>query len=157
MKREHIYSVNVVWTGNTGKGTSDYRSYTRDHEINVPGKVPIAGSSDPKFRGDPARYNPEELLIAALSSCHMLWYLHFCAVGGVVVVSYEDRAEGTMEESPDGNGRFVGVTLRPQVRITGSLELAKELHQRAHEFCFIANSVNFPVHHEAVTEEELLA
>jgi organic hydroperoxide reductase OsmC/OhrA len=157
MNREHNYSVNVVWTGNTGKGTADYRSYTRDHEINVPGKVPIAGSSDPKFRGNPARHNPEELLIAALSSCHMLWYLHFCAVAGVVVVSYEDRAEGTMEESPDGNGRFVSVTLRPHVRITGSVERAKEIHQRAHDFCFIANSVNFPVHHEAVIEEELLA
>jgi organic hydroperoxide reductase OsmC/OhrA len=154
MNREHNYSVNVVWTGNTGKGTADYRSYTRDHEINVPGKVPITGSSDPKFRGNPARYNPEELLIAALSSCHMLWYLHFCAVAGIVVVSYEDRAEGTMEESPDGNGRFVGVTLRPRVRITGSVERAMEIHQRAHDFCFIANSVNFPVHHEAVVEEE---
>jgi organic hydroperoxide reductase OsmC/OhrA len=157
MNREHNYSVSVVWTGNTGKGTADYRSYTRDHEINVPGKVPIAGSSDPKFRGNPVRYNPEELLIAALSSCHMLWYLHFCAVAGVVVVSYEDRAEGTMEESPDGNGRFVGVTLRPHVRITGSVERAKEIHQQAQKFCFIANSVNFPVHHEAVVEEELSA
>jgi organic hydroperoxide reductase OsmC/OhrA len=153
MNREHNYSVSVVWTGNTGKGTSDYRSYTRDHEINVPGKVSIFGSSDPKFRGNPVRYNPEELLLAALSSCHMLWYLHFCAVAGVVVVSYEDRAEGTMEESPDGNGRFVGVTLRPHVRITGSVERAKKIHQQANDFCFIANSVNFPVRHEAVIEE----
>jgi organic hydroperoxide reductase OsmC/OhrA len=152
MQREHRYSVNVAWTGNTGKGTSDYRSYTRDHEIRVPGKPPVHGSSDPKFRGDPVRYNPEELLVAALSSCHMLWYLHLCADAGIVVVSYEDRAEGTMEESGEGAGRFVRVMLRPHVRVTESVEQAEALHQRAHELCFIANSVNFPVLHQAVTE-----
>jgi organic hydroperoxide reductase OsmC/OhrA len=97
MQREHRYSVNVRWTGNTGKGTSDYRSYQRNHEIDVLGKPPILGSADPKFRGDPVRYNPEELLVSALSTCHMLWYLHLCADAGIVVVSYEDRAEGTME------------------------------------------------------------
>jgi organic hydroperoxide reductase OsmC/OhrA len=152
MLREHSYSVNVEWTGNTGKGTSDYRSYTRDYEITVPGKPPIYGSSDPKFRGNPVRYNPEELLVSALSTCHMLWYLHLCADAGIVVVSYEDRAEGTMEESRDGGGRFVRVTLHPHVRVTGSAEQAETLHQRAHELCFIANSVNFPIQHEAVTE-----
>jgi organic hydroperoxide reductase OsmC/OhrA len=151
MQREHRYSVNVRWTGNTGKGTSDYRSYQRNHEINVLGKPPILGSADPKFRGDPLRYNPEELLVSALSTCHMLWYLHLCADAGIVVVSYEDRAEGMMEESRDG-GRFVRVTLHPHVRVTGSAEQAETLHQRAHELCFIANSVNFPIQHEAVTE-----
>jgi organic hydroperoxide reductase OsmC/OhrA len=151
MQREHQYSVNVVWTGNSGKGTSDYRSYTRNHEINVPGKPPIYGSSDPKFRGDPDRYNPEELLVSALSSCHMLWYLHLCADAGIVVVSYEDWAEGMMEESSEGVGRFVRVELRPHVRVTASVEEAEALHQRAHELCFIANSVNFPVEHRAVT------
>jgi organic hydroperoxide reductase OsmC/OhrA len=151
MQREHRYSINVRWTGNTGKGTADYRSYQRDHEINVLGKAPILGSADPKFRGDPLRYNPEELLVSALSTCHMLWYLHLCADAGIVVVSYEDRAEGTMEESSDGNGRFVRVTLRPHVRVTGSPEQAEALHQRAHELCYIANSVNFPIEHEAVT------
>jgi organic hydroperoxide reductase OsmC/OhrA len=155
MQREHTYSVNVVWTGNTGKGTSDYRSYTRDHEINVPGKPPIHGSSDPKFRGDPVRYNPEELLVSALSACHMLWYLHLCADAGIVVVSYEDRAEGNMEESSEGAGRFVRVTLCPHVRVTGPVKQAEALHQRAHELCFIANSVNFPVLHQAVTEEQI--
>jgi organic hydroperoxide reductase OsmC/OhrA len=153
MLREHSYSVNVEWTGNTGKGTSDYRSYTRDYEITVPGKPPIYGSSDPKFRGNPVRYNPEELLVSALSTCHMLWYLHLCADAGIVVVSYEDRAEGIMEEPSDGAGRFVRVTLRPHVRIVGSVEQAEALHQRAHELCFIANSVNFPVGHEAAIEE----
>jgi organic hydroperoxide reductase OsmC/OhrA len=154
MQREHTYSVSLVWTGNTGKGTSDYRSYARDHEINAPGKPPIYGSADPKFRGDSARYNPEELLVSALSSCHMLWYLHLCADAGIVVVSYEDRAVGTMQESNAGDGRFVGVTLRPHVRVTGSVEKAEALHRRAHELCYIANSVNFPVDHQPVTEEQ---
>ncbi len=153
MQREHRYSVNVVWTGNTGKGTSDYRSYRRDHETTVSGKPPILGSADPKFRGDAARYNPEELLVSSLSACHMLWYLHLCADAGIVVLSYEDRAEGVLEESSDGNGRFSRVTLHPHVRINGSVEKAESLHQRAHEFCYIANSVNFPVLHEAVTEQ----
>jgi organic hydroperoxide reductase OsmC/OhrA len=152
MQRKHRYSVNVRWTGNTGKGTSDYRSYQRDHEINVLGKPLILGSADPKFRGDPHRYNPEELLVSALSTCHMLWYLHLCADAGIVVVSYEDRAEGTMEESIERGGRFVRVTLRPHVRVTGSAEQAEALHQRAHELCYIANSVNFPILHEAVTD-----
>jgi organic hydroperoxide reductase OsmC/OhrA len=152
MHREHKYSVNILWTGNTGDGTANYRSYARDHEIKVPGKPPIKGSSDPKFRGDPTRYNPEELLVSALSSCHLLWYLHLCADAGIVVVSYEDRAEGTMEESSEGEGRFVRVTLRPHVRVTDRVEQAEALHQRANQLCFIANSVNFPVLHEPVTE-----
>jgi organic hydroperoxide reductase OsmC/OhrA len=152
MPREHNYCVNVVWTGNTGSGTSGYQAYKRDHETKVPGKPPIPGSSDPKFRGDSARYNPEELLVAALSTCHMLWYLHLCADAGVVVVSYEDRAEGTMRETAEGGGRFINVTLQPHVKVTGSVAQAEALHQRAHELCFIANSVNFPVEHKPVTE-----
>src|ERR1700736_5055996 len=152
MPREHNYSVNVTWTGNTGTGTSGYQAYKRDHEIKVGGKPPIPGSSDPKFRGDSARYNPEELLVASLSSCHMLWYLHLCADAGVVVVSYQDRAEGIMEESSDGGGGFVQVTLHPRVHVRGSVERAEALHERAHELCYIANSVNFPVHHQAVTD-----
>src|ERR1700682_2229684 len=104
MQREHQYSVNVVWTGNTGSGTSEYRSSLRDYEINVAGKPPIYGSADPKFRGNPARYNPEELLVASLSTCHMLWYLHLCAVNQVVVLDYRDSASGLMNEHPDGAG-----------------------------------------------------
>jgi len=152
MSREHNYCVTVVWTGNTGKGTSAYHAYKRDHEISVIGKAPIPGSSDPKFRGDAARYNPEELLVAALSTCHMLWYLHLCADAGIAVESYEDRAEGTMKETTEGGGRFVNVKLRPHVKVIGSVEQAETLHQRAHELCFIANSVNFPVDHEPVIE-----
>ncbi len=154
MPREHSYCVNVLWTGNTGRGTSDYRSYTRDHEIDVPGKPTISGSSDPKFRGDSARYNPEELMVAALSTCHMLWYLHLCADAGIVVVSYEDRAEGTIRETAEGGGHFTNVTIRPHVIVRGSAAQAEALHQRAHELCFIANSVNFPVEHKSVIELE---
>jgi organic hydroperoxide reductase OsmC/OhrA len=152
MAREHNYCVNVMWTGNTGNGTSSYQAYKRDHEISVLGKPSIPGSADPKFRGDAARYNPEELLVAALSTCHMLWYLHLCANAGIVIESYEDRAEGTMQETSQGGGRFVIVKLRPHVRVIGSVEQAEALHQRAHELCFIANSVNFPIQHEPVTE-----
>jgi organic hydroperoxide reductase OsmC/OhrA len=152
MPRDHNYSVNVIWTGNTGTGTSGYQAYKRDHEIKAAGRPPIPGSADPKFRGDSARYNPEELLVAALSTCHMLWYLHLCADAGVVVMSYEDQAEGTMRETADGGGRFIKVTLRPHAIVKGSIAQAEALHQRAHELCFIANSVNFPVEHKSVTE-----
>jgi organic hydroperoxide reductase OsmC/OhrA len=149
---KHCYHTKLEWTGNTGKGTTDYRSYKRDHEISSPGKTAILGSSDPNFRGDPTRYNPEELLVSSLSACHMLWYLHLCADAGIVVETYEDEAEGIMEVSADGGGRFVRVTLRPHVRVVGTVAQAEALHHRAHELCFIANSVNFPVNHESIVE-----
>jgi organic hydroperoxide reductase OsmC/OhrA len=147
--KEHKYSVTVTWTGNTGTGTSGYRDYGRQHEIAAEGKAGIAGSADPVFRGDWMRWNPEELLVAALSSCHQLAYLHLCAVAGIVVVGYEDHAEGWMEETPDGGGRFTRVALHPRVTIAaGDAAKAKELHHEAHGLCFIARSVNFPVEHE---------
>ena len=147
MSREHSYSVNVRWTGNTGAGTSGFRNYKRDHEISAPGKPPIPASSDPAFRGDKARYNPEELLVASLSACHMLWYLHLCADAGIVVTEYHDDASGAMAETKDGGGHFTQVTLRPVVKVAGQVdpELARGLHEQAHHLCFIANSVNFPV------------
>ncbi len=147
MSREHSYSVNVRWTGNTGAGTSGFRNYKRDHEISAPGKPPIPASSDPAFRGDKARYNPEELLVASLSACHMLWYLHLCADAGIVVTEYHDDASGAMAETKDGGGHFTQVTLRPVVKVAGQVdpELARRLHEQAHHLCFIANSVNFPV------------
>jgi organic hydroperoxide reductase OsmC/OhrA len=152
MSRQHRYTITMQWTGNTGNGTSDYRSYERNHIIRAGNKTDIPGSSDPAFRGDKARYNPEELLVAALSSCHMLSYLHQCAVSGVVVTDYTDDAVGTMEETPDGGGYFREVTLRPVVTVAqGSMvKKALELHHQASELCFIAASVNFPVHHEPV-------
>jgi organic hydroperoxide reductase OsmC/OhrA len=149
--RTHRYNVTVKWTGNTGSGTSDYKKYRRDHEIvSNFAKQPILGSSDPAFRGDAARWNPEELLVASLSACHKLWYLHLCAEAGVVVTEYVDDAEGIMQESPDGSGTFRRVILRPRVIIASSSdsEKARTLHQVAHAKCFIANSVNFPVEHE---------
>jgi organic hydroperoxide reductase OsmC/OhrA len=151
MAREHRYAVTVRWTGNTGAGTSTYRSYERAHEISADGKATIAASSDPAFRGDRARWNPEELLLAALSSCHQLAYLHLCAVASVVVTDYMDRAEGWMAETPDGAGQFTRVVLRPKVTVTAESDRAKaqELHHEAHEKCFIARSVNFPVECEA--------
>jgi organic hydroperoxide reductase OsmC/OhrA len=149
--RGHHYAVTVRWTGNTGTGTSGYRSYERAHEISSAGKPAIAASSDPAFRGDPARWNPEELLLAALSSCHQLAYLHLCAVAGIMVVDYFDHAEGVMAETPDGAAQFTRVLLRPKVTIAAGSDAAKALalHHEAHERCFIARSVNFPVEHEA--------
>lgn len=148
MPKEHIYKAKINWTGNLGAGTSEYTAYSRAHEISAEGKDVILGSADPIFRGDASRYNPEELVVAAISGCHMLWYLHLCADAGVVVVDYRDEASGTLIETDDGNGKFAEVTINPRVVVTreSDADLAKELHHKAHEFCFIANSMNFPVH-----------
>jgi organic hydroperoxide reductase OsmC/OhrA len=145
--KEHTYQLRVEWTGNDGDGTKTYRSYRRDHIIEADGKPPIAGSSDPAFRGDKTRYNPEEFLVAALSTCHMLSYLHLCAVNNINVVGYADQPSGVMKENADGSGSFVQVTLKPTVTVSPGDDHAKarELHHRAHELCFIANSVNFSV------------
>ncbi len=147
MPKEHLYSVGVNWTGNQGQGTLGYASYSRDHEIVIQGKPPIAGSSDPTFRGDATRHNPEEMLVASLSACHMLWYLHLCSEAGIVVTDYRDNASGTMVETEDGSGKFASVILRPLVTVTpeSDASIAKRLHEKAHHLCFIANSVNFPV------------
>jgi organic hydroperoxide reductase OsmC/OhrA len=153
LRREHHYRITTIWTGNLGTGTSDYRAYSRDHEITIAGKgAPLPGSSDATFRGDPARYTPEELLVASLSTCHMLWFLHLCADAGIVVTEYVDAASGAMAEHADGSGEFTRVILRPRAVITdsGRIADAMALHARAHELCFIARSVNFPVEHEPV-------
>jgi len=148
--RLHRYETTVTWTGNTGTGTSGYRNYERAHEVTVDGKPPIPGSSDPAFRGDAARWNPEELLVASLSQCHMLWFLHLCATNGLVVTEYRDHAAGMMAETADGGGQFQQVMLRPQVRFAAPehADRARPLHEQAHKLCFIASSVNFPVHCE---------
>jgi organic hydroperoxide reductase OsmC/OhrA len=156
--REHHYSLTMTWTGNLGQGTAGYRVYSRAHEVAAPGKPTIPGSSDPAFRGDRTRYNPEELLVASLSACHMLSYLHLCADAGLVVEEYVDDPRGTMTETADGGGRFVDVVLRPRVRFRSPLELdvdlAAQLHDRAHHLCFIASSVNFPVRVEPSFDRE---
>lgn len=141
--------LTTKWTGNRGEGTSAYRAYDRNHDISIDGKQVIAGSSDPAFRGDKTKHNPEELLVAALSACHMLSYLHVCVNNGVIVVDYVDEATGVMLENSDGSGQFTGVTLNPKVTVADSsmIEKANALHHEANQLCFIARSVNFPVHH----------
>ncbi|HYP14620.1 MAG TPA: OsmC family protein [Bryobacteraceae bacterium] len=146
--RTHTYQTQLNWTGNKGEGTKTYTSYSRNHEITGSGKShAVLGSSDPAFRGEPSRYNPEEFLVASLSACHMLAYLHLCADAGIVVVSYTDAASGVMVETRDTGGHFESVTLEPVVTIedAGRADEAQALHDRAHHLCFIANSVRFPV------------
>ncbi len=148
----HTYACTVAWTGNQGAGTASYRAYDRSHVIRSPGKPDLLGSSDPSFRGDASRYNPEDLLVASLSCCHMLWYLHLASEARVVVTAYEDDPCGTMIEDAGLGGWFTGVTLHPRVTITrgSDPERARALHEAAHSKCFIANSVNFPVTCEPV-------
>lgn len=150
--KSHHYEVRITWTGNEGTGTSSYRGYSRSHIIQANGKPSIAGSSDPSFRGDPTRWNPEELLLASLSACHKLWYLGLCAEAGIVVLEYEDNAQGTMIEESNGAGQFTSVVLTPKVTLASGSDVDKAhtLHQTSHEKCFIARSVNFPVSHEPV-------
>ena len=154
--KTHTYRTEVVWTGDRGVGTRGYRDYGRDHQVRAEGKPSIPGSADPAFRGDKARWNPEELLVASVSTCHQLWYLHLCADAGIVVTAYADQASGEMIETEDGGGRFASVTLRPRARLAAGADLAaaEALHGRAHQLCFIANSVNFPVAVEASFEME---
>lgn len=150
MPRQHTYETRVVWTGDRGAGTADYRAYGREHEITAAGPPPLPGTADPAFRGERERWNPEQLLLAALSQCHMLSYLALCSSAGVVVTAYTDDAVATMAEDVRAGGRFTEAVLRPRVEIASerAAEKARELHARAHEKCFIANSVNFPVRHE---------
>jgi len=147
----HDYALTTVWTGNRGTGTSGYRDYARDVTVSIPGKPDLLASADKPFRGDPSRWNPEDLLLAALSECHLLSYLHACVVAGVVVTDYRDEASGTMKEDGRGGGAFTEVVLRPVVTVSepGMVEAAHAAHAQANAWCFIANSVSFPVRHEA--------
>ncbi len=149
---EHGYELRVTWTGNTGDGTSSYRGYSRAHTVSAAGLPDILGSADRTFHGDASRWNPEQLLLAALSQCHMLSYLHVCVMEGVVVTEYVDHARGTMVSDPDGSGRFTEAVLRPHVVVADAsmLQAATRAHHRANQLCFIANSVSFPVRHEPV-------
>lgn len=149
MAKEHQYKTSLVWTGNKGSGTMDYRSYDRDFVISIVNKEPISGSSDSAFMGDKTKYNPEDLLLSSVSSCHMLWYLHLCAKNDIVVLEYTDHASGVMIEEADGSGQFKEIVLRPEVVISKKeqVDLANALHEEANKLCFIANSLNFPVKH----------
>jgi organic hydroperoxide reductase OsmC/OhrA len=149
--KPHNYSLTVNWTGNTGEGTNGYKSYERSHEIIVEGKKIIKASSDPAFLGDSTKHNPEELLLASISSCHMLWYLHLCSDAGIVVTNYTDKAKAIMEETADGGGKFTSVTLYPTITLknTQQKDAANALHTKANALCFIANSLNFKVGHQA--------
>ena len=153
MPTTHSYELSLRWTGNRGSGTSSYRAYGRDHEVSGEGKLILPGSSDPAFRGDPARWNPEELLVASLSQCHLLWYLHLATTAGVVVTEYTDTPLGEMVEDADGGGQFTRVVLRPAVTVAeeSMCERAQALHGDVEAVCFISRSVNFPVHHEPST------
>lgn len=154
--KAHIYRIGLVWTGNRGEGTKTYTSYDRAHEITVAEKPVIQGSSDPVFRGDKSKYNPEEMLVASLSACHLLSYLHLCADARIIVTGYTDDARGTMVQTEDGGGHFTEVVLRPAVTIKNGCDpkTVEELHKRAHQLCFIANSVNFDVRVEPIIKVE---
>ncbi len=147
MERNHQYKVTTQWTGNKGDGTSNYTTYGREHSILSDNKPDIFCSSDPIFRGDKTKYNPEELFVASISSCHMLWYLHLCADNGIVVVDYKDNPIGILHEASNGSGNFTDVTLYPVVTVKDEsmIDKANELHHRAHELCYIANSCNFKI------------
>jgi len=149
MEKSHHYAATIQWTGNNGSGTDDYRNYERSHLISIANKVDLLGSSDTAFRGDNTKHNPEDMLLASLATCHMLWYLHLCADAGVIVVDYLDNAKGIMVESAGGGGHFTEVTLYPKVTVVheSMVDKANALHHKANQFCFIANSVNFPVKH----------
>lgn len=154
MGNEHHYAMHMIWTGNRGPGTSGYRDYDRSYELTVDGKPMLLGSADATFRGDRTKWNPEEMLVGALVSCHMLAYLHLCADAGITVLEYTDDATGSMVVDSSA-GRFTRVVLRPQVVLVygSDTALAEQLHHRAHELCFIANSVNFPVECEPRTTQ----
>lgn len=149
MSKKHSYSATLIWTGAKDGPVRDYRGYSRGYRVDIAGKPPLIGSADPLFHGDSAVHNPEDLLVAALAACHMLTYLALCARAGIEVVAYEDEASGTMVLE-GGGGRFTEVTLRPKVTLAAGADRAKarKLHKDAHADCFIANSVNFPVHAE---------
>lgn len=152
--KAHNYKIKVEWIGNEGNGTLNYKSYNRNHEISSDGKYGgINGSSDPSFLGDKTKYNPEDLFISSISTCHMLWYLHLCSVNNIVVTEYIDNATGIMEEMENGSGKFTEVTLNPNVKITNPdlINKANDLHSEANKMCFIANSCNFTIVHKPNT------
>ena len=156
MAKQHEFPSRVVWTGNRGTGTTAYKAYDRTWDMALEGKETLSCSNDPMLGGDPSKYNPEDMLITALSSCHMLWYLHLCSTAGVTVTAYEDNPVGIGESEPDGTGRFLEAILRPKITITADsdAEKAHSIHNEIHKHCFIARSVNFPVRYEVMVTNE---
>ncbi len=156
MSKRHSYTSTIVWTGDRGQGTAEYRGYDRTWEVRTPGKPVIQCSNDPLLGGDPSRPNPEDMLLSSLSACHMLWYLHLACNAGIVVTAYEDEPVGVGETSPNGAGRFVLATLHPTIRVRAGTDIARAdaIHPQIHQFCFIARSVSFPVKCEATYIEE---
>lgn len=150
MSKQNEFPARLVWTGNTGTGTSGYRDYKRNWDMALPGKPLVQCSNDPMLGGDPTKYNPEDLLITALSACHMLWYLHLCSVENITVTAYEDNPVGIGESAADGSGEFTAAILNPKIQITADSdpERAAQLHYEIHKYCFIARSVKFPVTYE---------
>src|SRR5680860_79571 len=146
-RKQHTYTSKIIWTGNSGTGNSTYHGYERTWDLAIDGKMPVSCSNDPLLGGDKSKYNPEDLLLSALSSCHMLWYLHLCIDAGVVVLSYEDQPQATGELESGGKGRFLSATLKPKIVISdgSNLEKARLIHGDVDQYCFIARSVNFPV------------
>jgi organic hydroperoxide reductase OsmC/OhrA len=150
MDKTHQYSLTVKWTGNKGDGTSNYRAYERSHIVIARDKTDILCSSDPAFRGDKTKHSPEDLFVASISGCHMLWYLHLCADAGIVVTDYFDNPVGILLEAQDGSGYFKEVVLHPVVTVADKTKIdkANQLHDKAQKLCFIANSCNFKILHE---------
>ena len=154
MIKKHEYHSTITWTGNRGSGTSAYRAYDRTWDLCISDKPVVHCSNDPLLGGDPTKYNPEDLLLSALSACHMLWYLHLCSEAGVTVTAYSDQPVGIAETEPSGRGRFVEAVLHPRISITPDSDplVARKLHDEIHNYCFIARSVNFPVHYKVEIE-----
>lgn len=150
--KKHKYQTNITWTGNQGVGTKQYNAYTRDYTVAIENKADVLGSSDPAFLGNKNKHNPEDLLVASISSCHMLWFLHLASTNGIVVIEYTDTASGVMVEKEDGSGYFESVILNPVVTITDSsrIEETNDLHRLANKYCFIANSLTFQVQHKPI-------
>ena len=148
---EHQFDTRIVWTGNVGQGTRTYRGYERTWEVAVAGRAPILCSNDPRLGGDPKKMNPEDMLLSALSACHMLWYLHLASDAGIIVESYEDSPVGHAESDPSGAGRFTSAVLRPQIGVAPNTDLARAdaIHHKIGKVCFIARSVAFPIDHQA--------
>ena len=156
MSKNHQYKLTTVWTGNSGTGTSAYRAYERSLTVSAENKADILCTSDTAFNSDKTKHNPEELLLASISSCHLLWYLHLCSEAGVIVTEYKDHAVGTMIETADGGGHFTEVTLHPSIMVSDESMIieAIALHKDANKLCYIANSCNFPILHKPTIQAE---